>query len=434
MAWAAPAGAESYGDIVQPIFDRHCVECHGADTARADLRLDALSLAVEGGKSGPALLLGNPFESLLLQRVSMPPEMQGVMPPGDREKLSAEEILAISHWISRASYESAGLEPPVTAAADDEPTEGPDGTPWVDFNADIVPILAEACYSCHGSQRQRGDLRVDTPEYILAGGELGLVLVPGDPDASSLFTRTILDYDDPEFMPQSGDPLPDEQIDLLRRWIAQGGSFEERAPTVVPAVVTTADYEPAPDFTPRAASRTIEELTVTVPAFDEAALAAVQATGALALPLARQSPLVRVDFQRLGEPVTGDHLALLSGLAEQVVRLSLAGTEVTDDDLAHLASLTNLVRLDLSNTAITDAGLAHLRDLPRLEYLNLYGTGVTDAGLAHLANIATLRDLYLWQTETTAAAVEQLKGGLPDLVVVTGAELVIEAQPEADAS
>jgi len=183
------------------------------------------------------------------------------------------------------------------------------------------------------------------------------------------------------------------------------------------------DEDPWPEFTPRPASTIIEELTESVAQYDEAALAAVQATGALALPLARQSPLVRVDFQRLGRPLEADDLATLSGLTEQVTWLSLAGTEVSDDDLAQVAALTNLVRLDLSNTGITDAGLAHLAGHGRLEYLNLYGTGVTDEGFTHLEGIASLRDVFVWQTEVTVAGIERLKGAIPNLVVESGAEL-----------
>lgn len=417
------AAAGSFGDIVQPILDQNCVGCHGADNAQANLRLDALELALEGGAGGPALTLGNPHDSLLVRRISIPADLPGVMPPGDNEKLSADEILAITHWIARASYESVGLPAPeATLAVDEGPAEGPDGTPWVDFNTQIEPILAESCYSCHGSQRDRGDLRVDTQEYILEGGELGVVLVPGDPDASSLFTRTILDYDDPEFMPQSGDPLTEEQIDLLRRWIVQGASFEERAAPERPVVARADDEEPWPEFTPRPASTIIEELSESVAPFDESALAAVQATGALALPLARQSPLVRVDFQRIGRPLTGEDFDALGALSEQITWLSLAGTEASDDDLAQVAQLVNLVRLDLSNTGVSDAGLAHLAGHGRLEYLNVYGTGITDEGLAHLEGIPTLRDVFVWQTEVTAAGVERLKGAIPDLVVETGAE------------
>ena len=420
------AAADSFGDMVQPILEQNCIGCHSGEEPKGNLRLDSLEAILSGGAGGPALTLGNPHESLLVQRILTPADLPGVMPPGDREKLSAEDILAISHWVSRASFESVGLpEPaaaPVEAAA---PSEGPDGTPWVDYLTQIEPIFAESCYSCHGSQRQRGELRIDTAEGIAAGGELGVVLVAGDPDASSLFTRTILDHDDPEFMPQSGDPLTEPQIELLRRWIAQGGSFDSRvAPADTPVVASADDGEPWPEFTPRPASTIIEELTEIVPPYDEAALAAVQSTGALALPLARQSPLVRVDFQRIGRPLTGDDLALLAGLSEQVTWLSLGGTEVRDDDLAHVAKLVNLVRLDLSNTGITDAGLAHLANHGRLEYLNLYGTAVTDEGLQHLEGIATLRDVFVWQSGVTAAGVERLQGVIPDLVVELGAELV----------
>src|SRR6476659_7350121 len=54
------------------------------------------------------------------------------------------------------------------------------------FEEKVRPILAENCYKCHGSEKQKGSLRLDLREAVLAGGENGPVLVPGKPDESSL--------------------------------------------------------------------------------------------------------------------------------------------------------------------------------------------------------------------------------------------------------
>src|SRR5262245_38885989 len=54
------------------------------------------------------------------------------------------------------------------------------------FEEKVRPILAENCYKCHGSEKQKGSLRLDVREMALAGGESGPVIVPGKPDASPL--------------------------------------------------------------------------------------------------------------------------------------------------------------------------------------------------------------------------------------------------------
>ena len=50
------------------------------------------------------------------------------------------------------------------------------------FEEKVRPILAENCYKCHGSEKQKGSLRLDLREMALAGGESGPVIVPGKPD------------------------------------------------------------------------------------------------------------------------------------------------------------------------------------------------------------------------------------------------------------
>src|SRR4051812_18208903 len=54
------------------------------------------------------------------------------------------------------------------------------------FEAKIRPILVENCHRCHGDQKQSGKLRLDSAAAMLAGGESGPAIVPGDPEKSRL--------------------------------------------------------------------------------------------------------------------------------------------------------------------------------------------------------------------------------------------------------
>src|SRR3954465_3921907 len=54
------------------------------------------------------------------------------------------------------------------------------------FEEKVRPILAENCYKCPGSAKQKGNLRLDVREAVFAGGESGPVIVPGKPDESAL--------------------------------------------------------------------------------------------------------------------------------------------------------------------------------------------------------------------------------------------------------
>lgn len=106
-----------------------------------------------------------------------------------------------------------------------------------------------------------------------------------------------------------------------------------------------------------------------------------------------------------------------------IVELSLAGKELSTDDLANISGLKSLAILNLSKTNVTDDALAAVEKLEKLNSLNLFATGITDAGLAHLSGLKNLHRLYLAETKVTDAGVETLKKSLPEVKVNRGPEL-----------
>jgi len=93
----------------------------------------------------------------------------------------------------------------------------------VSYQNDVVPILQQHCIRCHGGTNEAGEVVVElgynmtTYEGLMAGSDYGTVIEPGDPDGS-LFIEMIVNGD----MPEEGDPVPPEQIEVLRTWIAEG--------------------------------------------------------------------------------------------------------------------------------------------------------------------------------------------------------------------
>lgn len=116
------------------------------------------------------------------------------------------------------------LWPPLLAAAAQEVPVPPGSA--VDFTREIRPLLAKRCLHCHGpdeASREAG-LRLDTREgatVVLESGQRAIV--PGQPQASELIRRVTAAG--AERMPPEGKPLAAEEIQLLRRWVLDGGSF-----------------------------------------------------------------------------------------------------------------------------------------------------------------------------------------------------------------
>ena len=96
-----------YETHIRPILKANCFHCHGEEDkieGRLDLRL--VRLIVRGGDNGPAVLLGQPDQSPLIQRIS-----NGEMPPGEK-KLTPQQIELIRHWVATGA-KTARLEPEV---------------------------------------------------------------------------------------------------------------------------------------------------------------------------------------------------------------------------------------------------------------------------------------------------------------------------------
>jgi len=100
----------------------------------------------------------------------------------------------------------------------------------IDFRRDVLPILAENCFSCHGFDRKsrKADLRLDTREGATATTDGVTAIVPGQPDASELIARIFTDDAD-DLMPpkKSGKHLKPGEKETLRRWVAAGAEYRK---------------------------------------------------------------------------------------------------------------------------------------------------------------------------------------------------------------
>ncbi|MGI8982567.1 MAG: DUF1553 domain-containing protein [Pirellulaceae bacterium] len=97
----------------------------------------------------------------------------------------------------------------------------------VDFALHVQPILAAKCIKCHGSGKASGGIAFNTRDRALAAAESGApAIVPGKPKESELLQR-VSSIDDSVRMPPEGKSLSAAEIDVLRRWIAEGAEWSK---------------------------------------------------------------------------------------------------------------------------------------------------------------------------------------------------------------
>ncbi len=127
--------------------------------------------------------------------------------------------------LSLAAYWGSGL-PGAGAEAPATPDLPPAAPGPVSYERDIRPVLERSCLRCHGPERPKGGLRLDTREAALRGGHHGVSIVPGQ-SASSLLIRAVArleEVDEDLWMPPADTtpPLTREEVGLLRAWVDQG--------------------------------------------------------------------------------------------------------------------------------------------------------------------------------------------------------------------
>lgn len=86
------------------------------------------------------------------------------------------------------------------------------------FERDIVPLFRAKCLRCHGDKGRKADLDLRTVAAILKGGESGPAVLAGQPDKSPLYLKV----HEGEMPPAKKDRLSAAEVDVIRRWIAEG--------------------------------------------------------------------------------------------------------------------------------------------------------------------------------------------------------------------
>ena len=111
-----------------------------------------------------------------------------------------------------------------TADVDVSKLPPPADKAWVTYAKDVKPILEKNCFKCHGAEKQKGKLRLDSLAAALKGGEDGKVIEPGHSAKSVLVHHVARIGPEDDWMPPAdkGAPLTKEQVGLIRAWIDQG--------------------------------------------------------------------------------------------------------------------------------------------------------------------------------------------------------------------
>ena len=103
-----------------------------------------------------------------------------------------------------------------------------DVDPATHFQERVWPLLQARCISCHGTEKQKGKLRLDSRAALLKGGDSGPAIVAGDPGKSLLIQVVRQTHADIKMPPK--EKLAADQVDALAQWIKDGAPWVEAKP------------------------------------------------------------------------------------------------------------------------------------------------------------------------------------------------------------
>ncbi len=92
-----------YADIVQPILNMRCVECHKEEKSKGKFRMDTYELLVKGGSEGDGLEPGNSLDSNIVFRAELPDDDDEHMPPEGKKDIEDNELLIVKWWIDQGA-------------------------------------------------------------------------------------------------------------------------------------------------------------------------------------------------------------------------------------------------------------------------------------------------------------------------------------------
>ncbi len=196
---------------VYPLLKESCFACHGAEKQKGKYRCDTRDGAFKDTDYGKTIVAGHSEQSVLIHMVCglidemlMPPPSDK---PGRSEKLTPEQIGILRAWIDQGAVWPDG---PIAEYV--KP---------VTFEADLKPLFATACASCHSGADAKGGFQVESLEAVVKGGKsYGKSVNTTAPAKSPLLTIVSgLDEDLP--LPEKH-KLPPKSVDLVRKWIEQG--------------------------------------------------------------------------------------------------------------------------------------------------------------------------------------------------------------------
>ena len=278
------------------------------------------------------------------------------------------------------------------------------------YELGVAPVLAQKCISCHGAEKMKGDLQLNTPANILKGGKNGAVLQGDLNKVALLLERIHLPQSDEEHMPPDGkSQLTADELAILSHWIKGGSDFKiklnelakEDSLRVLISKTRLSDHQ------------TVEPKT-NLPDLKE-----FNSNYCTVNYLFNGSADVEVNFFQ-GHFYDKENLKKLTKIKGQIVSLNMQGMPLAKEDLNTIIQFTDLQKVNLNYTGLDMASLEILKPMTKLRSVSICGIEYDETSLNKFLDRANFASVNIWSNNTDKKMVERIVSKYPAIKIVAG--------------
>ena len=192
------------------------------ETAREQLQLAQQRLSEAEKQLGEA---NEEAASIATTRAETETQLSSLKPPLAPLRVAAEKAEKASrklhHTIDGMEADALKFDQQRRSIEQQIETLLRDSNEWISFTDQIAPIFHQRCVACHNARNAQGRYNMATYAAILSEGESGTPIEPGDAE-SSLLVQAV----EEGWMPHDSDPLDEDQIERIRRWVELGARLD----------------------------------------------------------------------------------------------------------------------------------------------------------------------------------------------------------------
>lgn len=282
----------------------------------------------------------------------------------------------------------------------------------------VAPILEQKCVGCHGANKVKGELLLNSPENILKGGKSGTVITADKEKEALMFERIHLDITHKEHMPPDGKvQLTKEEVAILSKWIKAGGDFKVKMSSLLK---NDSLFILANKYTP--VDNTKTEIKTGLPDLKE-----YNSNYCSVNYLYHGSDAIEVNFFQ-GSFYSQAVLKKLENIQDQILRLNMQGMPLTNEDVSLISQFKNVENINLNYTKLDLNSISPLNQLKKLKYLSICGLKYNEIELSNFLKTTSIANINMWSSTLSKSQLVKVTALYPKIKFTIGDNLESDVQ------